>query len=725
MTLSIWRYSHLALAVSSFLFIALASITGIVLAFEPVSQRLEPHAVSGLPDISLSQTISALQKNHEEIVEIKVEKPFVTADVIDENGDSKQFYINPKTAEPIGEIQPKSEFFEWFRTLHRSLFLHGLGRIFMGVTAFLLFLIAASGSVLVIKRQRGIRHFFSKVVKDDFFSFYHVLFGRFWLLPILILTLTGMFLTVEGFNVFATEKVSHDIDFDNIKDEPKIAIRDFKVFSDIELAEVTSVEFPFSPDPEDYFTVKTKNAELVVNQITGEVLSSKQTPSVQDWKNLSLDLHTGRASAIWAIILAIAAMNILFFIWSGFAITLKRQKGKIRNRFKKQEAEIIILAGSENGSTMRFAKIFHQSLIASGQKSFMTELNAYEDFPAASQLVVFTATYGNGEAPANGTKALQKIAPVRQTNNPRFSVVAFGSHAYPDFCKFGFEVFNALSQTGLSPLLEIKTVNDKSIEAVQSFVNDFSLKTKTDLKPDWKELSRPPRKLREFTVISKTDAAIGEAFLITFDARKRGFTSGDLLNIYPALDHRERQYSIGKVAGKIQLSVKRHENGLGSEYLHNLKTGDKILGLIAKNPEFHLPEKAREIILISNGTGIAPFLGMIYENTSASVELYCGFRDSDSFKPYRISLESLKTAGKLSALHLALSREGNRQYVYDLLERDSESIGEKLKDGAVFMLCGSLAMQKDVLSVLEKASEKHGKKLADFQASGQIKMDCY
>ncbi|MCB0434087.1 MAG: hypothetical protein KDD18_14235, partial [Mangrovimonas sp.] len=42
-TISIWRYSHLALAVSSFVFIILASLTGIILAFQPISEQIKPY----------------------------------------------------------------------------------------------------------------------------------------------------------------------------------------------------------------------------------------------------------------------------------------------------------------------------------------------------------------------------------------------------------------------------------------------------------------------------------------------------------------------------------------------------------------------------------------------------------------------------------------------------------------------------------------------------------
>ena len=105
------------------------------------------------------------------------------------------------------------------------------------------------------------------------------------------------------------------------------------------------------------------------------------------------------------------------------------------------------------------------------------------------------------------------------------------------------------------------------------------------------------------------------------------FTSGDLLAIYPANDNRERLYSIGNRNGNIQLAVKLHPSGLGSEFLYNLKPGDTIKAQIINNHAFHFPKKAKKVALISNGTGIAPFLGMIEQNKKKTeIHLYSGFR---------------------------------------------------------------------------------------------------
>ena len=728
MTVSVWRYSHLALAVSSFVFIVLAAVTGIILAFEPVSHRLQPYAVTRLDEVTLAQTLAAASGKYDEILEIKIEKGlFVQADVITQDGESAQIYLNPRTGESLGAVQPENEFFQWVTTLHRSLFLHGLGRFFMGLTAFLLLLIAITGSILVVKRQRKLKLFFAKVVRENGLQFYHVVFGRIWLVPILIIAATGAFLTLDAFELLDKSKPDSKIDFDNIKVEPQRPISEFPAFRQTKMSEVVSVEFPFSPDPEDVFTVKCHDRDWVVNQFTGDILSETKAPSVTEWINLSLDLHTGRASILWALVLAIACLNILFFVYSGFAMTLKRRSGKTKNPYTKDQAEFVILAGSENGSTMRFAKALHTALLASGAKSYFAELNRYETFESVRHLIVLTATYGIGEPPTNAGKALSRMARYRQTKPFTFSVVGFGSHAYPDFCRFAFEIYNTLSHTqNASPLLEIETINDKSTAQFSRWVTEFGLRTHLELSIDTKSLAAKPVKRHAFTVVSKTQAQEGQAFLIRLcPVGNPKFNSGDLLTVFPADDARNREYSIGKVDNLAQLSVKLHPNGLGSGYLYNLQIGDTIKAALVRNREFHLPSKAKQVVLVSNGTGIAPFLGMIAQNKSAECHLFAGFRSAESFMPYDEFLQDKLQNGQLKSLHLAYSREGNKQYVKDVLAEQKQWLGSVLALGGVVMICGSLAMQNQVLEWLESVAQEIGKTLAELQSGGQIKMDCY
>ena len=731
MTISIWRYSHLALAVSSFLLIALAAITGIILSFEPVTLKTLPYKVEKFSDITLAKSLPAIKSQFLEVTDLTVDNnQFVIVNGIDNDGKDVSVYIDPRTGKPLGKALKQSEFFQWVTTLHRSLFLHELGRFFVGLTAFLLLLIATSGTVLIIQRQRGIKRFFTKIVRENFAQYYHVTLGRLLLIPILIITLSGTYLSLVRFKIIPEHKITHEVDFDSIKSKPKLTISTINFFKTTPLSEVQSIEFPFSEDVEDYYTIKLTDREVTINQVTGDILTEHFYPTTVLMTNLSLDLHTGRASGIWAIVLALASANILFFIYSGFAITLKRISGRVKNKFKAEEATHILLVGSENGSSNRSATSIHKQLVKSGIKSFITELNNYKTYPSAQQIVVFTATYGLGDAPTNASKFIKLLDKIPQTNKIKFSVLGLGSKSYPDFCQYAFEVNNAISkQDWATPFLEIHTVNDKSPADLNQWASLWSQKSELEIPLVIDTSVAIPKKLKVFTVVSKTDIAHEEgAFLIRLKPKNnKKYLSGDLLAIYPANDHRERLYSIGMIEKDLHLSVRLHNGGLGSEFLYNLKVGGSIKAEVQPNPHFYFPKKASNVVMISNGTGIAPFLGMISNNVDkVHCQLYAGFRGLSSSVLYEEILNQNLQKEHLATLHFAYSRDGEKQYVKDLLSRDKEFVASTLQSGGVIMICGPLAMQKDLIELFELICQDHHQKSVSFyQAHNQILMDCY
>ncbi|RRB04821.1 PepSY domain-containing protein [Larkinella rosea] len=732
MTISVWRYSHLALAVSSFLLLVLASVTGIILAFEPVLQKSQPYRSDKFNELTLAQTLPVLKKNDAEISELSVDaNQFVQIKGSDANGKNLTAYIDPQTGKMLGVPTPQTEFFQWVTALHRSLFLHEAGRFFIGLTAFLLLLITVSGTLLIIQRQRGVKRFFTRIVRENFAPYYHVVLGRLSLIPIFIMALSGTYLSLARFGLVATEKVSPKIDFDAIRSKPERTLADFAVFQNTRLADVQTIEFPFSEDVEDYYTLKLKDRELTVNQLTGDILSENHYPTAVLLTNLSLDLHTGRTSAIWALILAVASANILFFIYSGFAISWKRLKNRVKkNTYSADESRFIILVGSENGSTFRYAQFIHQQLLTLGEKSFLTELNKYAVFPKAEHLIALTATYGLGDAPTNATRFVDLVEKYPQPQPVRFSVLGFGSHAYPDFCKFAFEVNQLLArQSWAVPLVDIHTVNDKSPTDFGLWAEAWSQQTDLPMPVSLELLKAPTPDLETLVVTSTTKTAQPDGtFLIRLqNSHNQRVTSGDLLAIYPANDHRERLYSIGVVNNELQLSIRLHPNGLGSGFLHRQSPGETIQARIVNNDHFHFPKTAPTVVMIANGTGIAPFLGMIDRNTQKTpCHLYSGFRESVSFDLYRAFLEENRSAQQLTNLHVAYSREGEKQYVSQLIARDADFIAKVLATKGVIMICGSLSMQKDVIALLETICQtKLGKSVSFYQSHGQILMDCY
>ncbi|WP_462267145.1 PepSY domain-containing protein [Mucilaginibacter sp.] len=731
MTISVWRYSHLALAVSSFILLTLASVTGIILSFEPVSQKLQPYRAQNFNEITLAQALPVLRAKYKGISELTVDaSQFVQIKGSDAQGKNMLAYADPRTGRILGVPKKQSGFFQWITTFHRSLFLHTAGRFFIGLTAFLLMLITLSGTALIIQRQRGVKRFFTRIVKENFAQYYHVVLGRLSLIPILIIALTGTYLSLEKFNIISSPKVAGKVDFDAIRSKPAKKEADFAVFKQTKLSRVQSIEFPFSEDAEDYYTIKLDDREITVNQITGDLLSEAKYPATAILANLSLNLHTGRASAVWAIILAIASANILFFIYSGFVITFKRLSGRVKNKYKARECRFILLVGSENGSTYRYANAVHQRLLKQGEKSCIAELNRYQAFPKAEHLLVFTSTYGIGDAPSNGNKFTALLRKHPQQQPVKYSVLGFGSHAYPDFCKFAFEVNQLLShQTWAQPLTDVHTVNDKSPEEFSLWAEAWSQSAGIALNISPAALHMKPPRLHQFKVMEKVQSDGAEdTFLLRLQpGRGLSFTSGDLLAVYPANDHRERLYSIGRIGNEVQLSVRLHQHGLGSGHLHRLTAGNTLAARIVDNRHFHLPATAPEVVMISNGTGIAPFLGMISQNSrKTSYHLYCGFRTRSAFAIYQPLLDAGMHDRRLDQLHLALSREDEKQYVSHLITRDAEVMARVLTTGGVIMLCGSLSMQKDVIDALNHICRaNNGKEVSYYQSRGQILMDCY
>ncbi|WP_069658737.1 PepSY domain-containing protein [Arcticibacter eurypsychrophilus] len=731
MTISIWRYSHLALALSSFILLILAAVTGVILAFQPVAEKMQPYQAEQFNSVTLAQSLPALRKAYPGISEITIDaNHFVKASGSYANGKKLLAYVDPLTGRVLGIPDKKSDFFEWVTAFHRSLFLHGMGRFFVGLTAFLLLLITVSGTILIIQRQRGVKRFFTRIAKDNFAQYYHVVLGRLSLIPIIIIALSGIYLSFARFGLVSSPNKLPEIDFDAIRSEPKKKAEEFAIFKQTKLSDVESVEFPFSEDVEDYYTLKLKTGEVAVNQITGDIISDVKYPTAVLITNLSLDLHTGRANSIWAIILALASANILFFIYSGFAITLKRRANRTRNKYNVHESKFIILVGSENGNTFSFARSVHRQLIKAGEKSFLTELNRYTVFSKAEYLLVFTATYGLGDAPTNAAKFANLLAKFPQQQSLKYSVLGFGSHAYPDFCKFAFEVSNLLShQDWAVPLIDMHTVNDRSPAEFGLWTEAWSQQAGISIEALTELHPVKAKNLEELSVTAIAHAE-HESGLFTISLKAKGnlrVASGDLLVIYPENDHRERLYSIGVIGKEIRLSVRLHLGGLGSGFLNRLKPGDKIQAKIVSNTHFHFPEKASEVVMISNGTGIAPFLGMISANTGKiSCHLYCGFRDKVSFERYQRFLDSNKAAGQVLSINVAISREGQREYVYNLIEKDADRIAAILGKGGVMMICGSLSMQKDVMELLETICQtRTNKSLSFYQSHDQIRTDCY
>lgn len=732
MTISIWRYSHLMLAVCSAIFIFTATVTGIVLAFEPISNQLQPYAITKANDLSLAETITTLQNEYDEVVTLSVDvNNFVVASAITKDGKSDTFYVNPFTGERLGDLIKKAPVFEFATNLHRSLFLKSTGRFLVGLFSFFLLLIALTGIKLILKRQGGFKRFFSKVIKENFEQYYHVIIGRWALIPIIIITLTGVYLSLEKFDMLPSGKLVH-IENEVEAIQKKVSFKDFEIFKTTTLNDLKNLEFPFSDDEEDYFTLELNDRELYVNQYTGATLSEAKKPLVALASSLSMTLHTGQGNYLWAIILLISCFAILFFMYSGFAMTLNRKKSsaKITNTYSKDEAEYILLVGSETGSTKRFANYFSEALISIGKSVFIEEPNNYSQYKNAKHLVVFTSTYGEGDAPANAKNFSALLHNIDQKRQLKYSVVGFGSLMYPDYCKFALVVDALLQQhKNFIPSLPLFKINNQSLEAFKNWVTQWNGATQHNLKVKLQKPIVNRKKLKDFEVIKNSGLNVDDTYLLQLRPKYiERFQSGDLIAFYPEEDNIERLYSIGRVEDNIVLSIKKHQQGICSTELSTLIPRDMTKAKIKRNLDFHFPDYAKQVVMIANGTGIAPFLGMINENSHAvKTHLFWGGRTQESLQLYSEIIDKAFKTKQLSSFHIAYSQEQeDKIYVQDILKEQEEIICNALKNDGVVMICGSIAMQNRVLEVLDELTQSNLKKpLSHFENNEQLKMDCY
>ncbi len=730
MTLSIWRYSHLTLAITSFVFVFLATITGIILAFQPISEQMQPFKIESVNQLDVDQTITTFKDKYPEIINIEVDaNQFVSASVITADGTSLNGYFNPKTAAFLGEKPEISAFFKFTTNLHRSLFLKGIGRFFVGLGSFLLFLIAITGSILIIKRQSGIKRFFAKVVNENFSQYWHVVLGRLSLIPIIIITLTGVYLSLLKFDLIPEKKQKHIVDFQTTTFAEKQPYTN--IFNTTRLTEVVNLEFPFSEDEEDYYTLKLKDKEVLVHQYSGQVLSQVDYTMVTFLSNLSLTWHTGKGSTVWSIILLIACLNILFFIYSGFKMTIERRKNKAlpKNKFTKDKAEVIILVGSETGQSYALATAFYKGVIASGKTVYISDLNSYSTYKNTKQLVVFTSTYGEGDAPINAKNFISLLKSVTQEQTIKYAVVGFGSLKYKAYCKYAQMVDASLQiHPNFTPNLQLHKIHNQSQSAFKNWLQQWNtvVNFKVNLMLDTQVLKLKNQQV--FNVVNKSTLNVDNTFLLQLEPNKKSsFKSGDLLAVYPKQDGVERLYSIGKIDNHIVISVKKHEFGVCSAYFNSLEKKDVVNAVIKSNPTFNLPNKTKRAVLIANGTGIGPFLGMINTNPQTEKHLFWGGRTKQSLSLYQKYIDSGLQHNTLSSFNVAFSQaQKEKIYVQDIVAKNQAIITQVLKDDGVIMICGSVAMQNNVLEVLNHITTTKLQLPISFYIDNQvIKTDCY
>lgn len=717
----LWRLSHLGLALGAGLFILLASITGLVLATEPVFEHSKASSFHHLDQLDLETALLNIKAEYPEVMSIhRNAYNQINIETLDENFESQSFYINPFTGKKIADINERSAIYEFNTVLHRSLFLKSTGRFIIGLAAIFLILIVVSGFALLLKRYGSFRKIFSKEKYDGTAAYWHSLASKYFLIPLFIIAISGAYLSADRFIIESQPKDIWDFEEKEIAADAEILELDnMTAFDDIKVSEILQIDFPFAASPDEYFYIKLVDTEILVSQVSGEAINQVSETLPLQTKRWSFHLHTGDFSWIWSVVLGLSSIVLIGLFVSGIIIWLKRKtKSKGKNICAKDEAEIVILVGSETGSTFGFASRLAEAFITAKKKVYVASLNQYSEFESAQQLLILTSTYGDGEAPYNASQFLQKLKNINQKAN--YSVLGFGSTDYPKFCAFAEKVNQELhKKEALNSLLAYATVNKNNESEFINWTSELSQVLNLNLEIQPPKEAQTTLKIQDISCLD-----CDQNFTLCLKTKKiKDIQSGDLLAITSKTDGRERLYSIAKFDNKVLLSIKKHEMGICSTYLSQLEKNKKFKAKIRKHPTFHLNDK-KNVIFIANGTGIAPFLGMIDEaKKEQEMHVFFGLKKPESFELYEDYFS--RNQAKINSLNLAYSRqEQNSQYVQHLIAQHPEKIIQCLQNDGCIMVCGSLAMEKEVKKEIDKILKN--KLLTNINSfSSQILCDCY
>ncbi len=213
-----------------------------------------------------------------------------------------------------------------------------------------------------------------------------------------------------------------------------------------------------------------------------------------------------------------------------------------------------------------------------------------------------------------------------------------------------------------------------------------------------------------------------------------GLDAQPLADTLRPLPHRD--YSIASLPsdGNLQLLLRRVVRpdgtpGICSSWLcDHLPLNGEVELRIRTNPNFHLPEMSRRMILIGNGTGIAGLRGHLKARVQAGAErnwLLFGERNASRDFFFGDEIQHWQSQGAIQRLDLAFSRDQSaRVYVQDKLREAAQVLHQWVCDGAAIYVCGSLVgMAPAVDGVIREVLGDE--QVEQLLASGRYRRDVY
>lgn len=715
-----WKAIHRWLGLTAGTLALVLGLTGSMLAFDPVQQAWQ--ALAAPRDLSVATLVERVARTVPGAEEIR-RLPSGAIVVFSFNGDQAQAsYVNPANGQVLGAWQP-SALPRWVKNLHRSLLLGDAGRWGAAGIALAIGLMCLSGLVLLLRRMGGWRRLAARV-RGSLAQRIHVVAGRVVLALLLLTSLTALTMSASTLGLVALDAraepdVASVVPMDTGQTAPQaLPGAQLPMLQGLSVQDLRKLNFPDSADPVDTWKVLTAQGEVWIDRYSGQTLASQDTTFAQRLYDWALVLHTGEGAWPWAVVLALVGASVLLFWWSGVVMwwQARRQAPHITGNSPLTQADVLIFVASEGGSTWGFAQALQDALAHGGHRVHTGALEHFQTTAATRQVFVLAATYGEGQAPAHASQALERIEKLGANSVP-VTVLGFGDRQYPAFCGFAEALEQTLRAQGWPALLPLERIHQQSAQQFARWGEALAQALGEPLVLDYVPRVPPTTAL---TLVARQAYRkhSGEPTAILRFAwpaqsameRLRGkglarFAAGDLVGIVPPGSAVPRFYSLasGWADGFLEICARQMPGGLCSTHLLGLQVGDSIAAFIRSNPGFALPRTRRPVLLIGAGTGVAPLAGFIRRNDRHTpMHLYFGGRDPAQDFYFGPEIQRWLGEGRLASVHAVFSRvpEGGG-YVQDALRRDAGILRDLVAQGALVRVCGSRAMAKGVAEALD------------------------
>ncbi|KXI27712.1 sulfite reductase subunit alpha [Paraglaciecola hydrolytica] len=420
-------------------------------------------------------------------------------------------------------------------------------------------------------------------------------------------------------------------------------------------------------------------------------------------------------------------------------------KGKVSLTDIAAKPSFLVAYASQTGTAAALAQ--RSGALFDGQLDYqILPLNKVDNevLSYTTHALFVVSTYGEGEPPDNGmafaARYLQGSTGI-DLSHLQFSVLALGDKLYQQFCAFGHNLHQGMSQLGAIPLFEpleaCASAGFDSEGLIQEWAQHWrqGVKSPQSTVPVSTLISKPleqkiaKEEFSNWRLVSRSHlnpgspgAPVFHVCLAQTTAQPLTWQAGDLIEVafessfYQELNTAvKRKYSIASMPqdGVVELIVRQHINddgsfGIGSGCLTAKAPLNTELSLrLCDNPLFHGIEPERPMILIGSGTGLAGLRAHIKQREQQGARanwLLFGERSPEHDSLFNNEINTWQQSGVLSRVDLAFSRDPDSPaYVQDLLFKYAAELRGWIDDGAAIFVCGNrLGMAHGVDQALQQ-----------------------